>query len=141
MRHLKTLTLVLVLVAAACGGDDDAADNNTAGGDSAGSGNDPAIMSTSFDLGALPDNFPSERVPPSWTAGQATDLLGPFVINFETDMSFADVVDHYEGVLGPKTLLVGDPGEQLAQWTGDAVWVTSIFDGDPVTVGFASLEE
>lgn len=137
MRYLRALVLLLALLATACGGGDDA-DTTSGANDNSG---DPNELTTNFNLDDLPDDFDASLVPPSWTAGQATDLLGPFIVNFETDMAFTDVVAYYEGVLGPKTLMVGDPGEQLAQWTDDPDWVTSVFDGDPVLVGFASLEE
>ncbi|NND01447.1 MAG: hypothetical protein HKN91_01540 [Acidimicrobiia bacterium] len=142
MRNLRTVALVLALVAAACGGgDDDAGNNDDAGGSGAGGGNDPTIMSTDFDLSDLPDEFPDSYVPPSWTAGQATDLLGPEIVNFESDSAFDDIVDYYRGVFGEPNQLAGDPGEQLAQWFDDPTWVLSIFDGDPVLIGFAELEE
>lgn len=140
MRHLKAVALALILVAAACGGGDDDGAGGGGGGGDAGSGNDPSIMSTNFDVDALPANFPSELVPPSWTAGQATDLLGPFVVNFESDMEFTDAVAYYEAIFGPVSV-VGDPGEQLAQWTGDPTWIVSILDGDPVLIGFTDITE
>lgn len=143
MRHLRTLALILVLVATACGGDDDASNTTQSpGSDSAAtSGSDPNDLTAGFDLADLPDDFPAELVPPSWTAGQATDILGPFAVNFESDMGFADAVAYYDGIFGPSNLIVGDPGEQLAQWTNDAVWIASVLDGDPVLISFVNLTE
>ena len=137
MRRLRTVALVLVLVAAACGGGDDAYNSGGAGN---GNSSDPNELSSNFDLDALPDDFPAELVPPSWTAGQATDILGPFVVNFESDMAFADAVSYYDGIFG-SSQVVGDPGEQLAQWTDEPTWIASVLDGDPMLISFTSLAE
>ena len=149
MRQLRIVALLLVLVATACGGDD-AADTTVAseaGGGSGGSGSgndsdsdDPNALSADFDVSSLPDNFPSELVPPAWTAGQATDILGPFVVNFERDVPFAEAVEYYEAILGPAQVL-GDPGEQVAQWTSGPIWIVSVLDGDPVLIGFTDIAE
>lgn len=144
MRRLRTVALVLALVAAACGGggDDDGGNNDDdSGGSTAGGGNDPAIMSTGFDLSDLPDNFPAEYVPSSWTAGQATDLFGPFVVNFESDMTFDDAVDYLNGVFGDANQIVGEPGERLASWFDDPNWVASVLDEDPLLISFTELTE
>ena len=155
MRHLRTVALTVVLLVGACGGGSDADDNEAdrSGGDSGGTtttaesdsdsrtGSDPNLMSANFDLADLPDGFPAELVPPSWTAGQATDILGPYSVNFESDMEFEEVVAYYDGIFGPSNPIVGDPGEQLAQWTADPTWVASVFDGDPLLIGFVDITE
>ncbi len=141
MRHLRTIALVFVLLVTACGGGDDADTTAGASGNSSNNSGDPNELTTNFNLDDLPGDFDSQLVPPSWTTGQSTDILGPHAVNFETDMSFTDVVAYYEGVIGAPDSIVGDPGEELAGWFNDVDWVASVFDGDPVLVSFVKFEE
>ncbi|MCP3976139.1 MAG: hypothetical protein GY720_16785, partial [bacterium] len=147
MKHLKTLGLALAfaLVVTACGGGDDADATNGENGSSSNTtaqnnSGDPNELTANFNLDDLPGDFDSQLVPPSWTAGQSTDILGPHAVNFETDMSFTDVLAYYEGVIGAPDSIVGDPGEELAGWFNDVDWVASVFDGDPVLVSFVRFE-
>lgn len=151
VKRFVMVLMVAGLVATACGsGDDDdgggddsdvAVDDNDSGDDD-GSGFDEITgQGSDFDLSSLPDNFPSELVPPNWDTGQYSDITGYPTVTFESSMSFDDAIAHYDAVYGEGIVVGNDPGERLAQWTRNPPWIVSVFEGDPMMIGITELPE
>jgi hypothetical protein len=144
------LALTMLTIASCGGGDDDSGDGGDGleadGGGSDDDGDDGFSdeeitgQSSDFDLSSLPDDFPDELEPPDWETGRYTELTGFPTATFASGMSFDDTVAYYDDVHG-ESLVVGDAGERLAQWTTNPPWIISVFEGDPLTIGISKVPE
>ena len=139
-RRNTVLAVVLLFVLAGCSSGDD---------DSAGDGSQPATdeqtigdvgtiteMDPAFDTGSLPDGFPSELVPDSFTAGMYAELGSVRNVNFESSASFDDVVAEYTDKIGEEPIIT-EAEERLASWIVD-VWAVSVIDSTPTLIGVST---
>ena len=142
MRHQRTtytiLLSLLLLVGTACSSSDDSDEQAPAPSDTQGTGDVGTItdMDPNFDLGSLPDDFPDNLKPDSFTAGMYVELGDIRNTNFESSASFDEVVAEYTDKIGDDPILV-EGEERLASWVvGD--WVVSVIDTTPTTIGVAT---
>jgi len=140
MRPMRVIGIAMLLLLAACGGDgetDVGDESNTPRQTQSDTvvGGDPE-----FSLSDLPDDFPSELLPPDYLSGAYLDLGVP-TASFEVAMSFDEAVDRYNGLLGEGLVLGNDPGERLAQWTDSPPWIVSVLEGEPVIVGISKVPD
>jgi len=142
-RRSVTVGVILLLTPVGCSSGDDASGSDDATGseDSSGSEDfelagdqqdsaddeDITGMDPDFDPGSLPDDFPSELVPDSFTAGQYFELGGVRTANYESSSSFDDVVAEYNAKTGVEPIIVeGD--ERVATWTLDNDWAVNVLE-------------
>ncbi len=95
-------------------------------------------MDPGFGTADLPDDFPPQLLPSSFTAGMFTELGSVRSVAFESSSSFDDVVAEYTAKTGEEPIVVlGDV--RLASWTVDR-WAVSVFEGTPTLIGFTATE-
>ncbi|MDR9451168.1 MAG: hypothetical protein RI637_08125 [Acidimicrobiia bacterium] len=145
MRTWRSTTLVvaLLIVLSGCSSADDA-DSGSDGTQTASSertNGDPGIvteMDANFDIGTLPADFPDILVPDSFTAGMYAELGTLRNANFESSLSFDDVVAEYTDRIGDEPTIV-EGEERLASWIVD-IWVVSVIEGPPTIIGVGTAE-
>lgn len=94
-------------------------------------------MDPGFDVASLPDDFPSELVPSSFSAGMVTVLGETRTVSFETSTTFDDIMAEYTDKIGEAPVIV-EGEERLATWVGDE-WSVTIFDSSPTLIGVTAL--
>lgn len=95
-------------------------------------------LDPNFDTGSLPDDFPSELVPDSFTGGMYTEFGGVRGASFESASSFDDVVAEYTDKIGEEPTIV--EGElRLANWIVDT-WGVGVFEGPPTLIGVSRTD-
>ncbi len=146
MRLLQVAFAILAVVLVACGGESDASagENDTnapteqtqPSGDETSGGGAGTELDPNFDIGVIPDDFPAQLLPDSFTAGFYAELGGVRNANFESDKSFDELVAGYTEKIGePPTVVEGE--QRLASWVVDDVWIVSIFDENPTLIGIS----
>ena len=141
-RRTTVLALVLLLALTGCssGNDNSGSDGSQPASDEQTTGDVGTIteMDPSFDTDGLPDDFPSELVPDSFTAGMYAELGSVRNVNFESPSSFDDVVAEYTDKIGEEPTIV-EGEERLAQWIVD-VWAVSVIESTPTLIGVSTSE-
>ncbi len=71
----------------------------------------------------LPDDFPTELVPPGGKAVVSLDISGSKSVTFDVESSADDVIAYYSGVIGEPTVEMNDPDGALwsTQYGGSTV--------------------
>lgn len=93
-------------------------------------------MDPNFDAGSLPDDFPTDLMPNSFTGGMYVEVGGVRNVSFESTTSFDEVVAEYTGQLGEEPVIVQGE-ERLASWTV-GIWAVSVFEGPPTLIGVST---
>jgi hypothetical protein len=140
-RRSTALALVLLAVLTGCSGDANPdSDGTQPAGDEQTTGDVGTItdMDPNFDIGDLPDDYPSDLMPDSFDAGMYAELGTVRNVNFETSSSFDDVVAEYTNKIGEEPTLV-EGEERLAQWIVD-IWSVSVIESTPTLIGVSTSE-
>lgn len=139
-RRSTVLAVILLFALTGCSSEDGnpASDGSRLAGDeeTTGEGGAGTELDASFDADSLPDDFPSELVPDSFTAGMYAELGDIRNVNFESSASFEDVVAEYTVKIGEEPIIV-EGEERLAQWIVD-VWAVSVIDTTPTLIGVST---
>lgn len=138
-RRTTALTIAMLIAVAACssGGTDNGPPSPT-GDQTVGEAGTNTELDPDFDVSSLPDDFPTQLIPRALTAGMYVELGTVRNVNFESSDSFDDVVSQITAKLGDEPTLV-EGEERLASWTV-GIWLVSVIDTTPTTVGFATTE-
>ncbi|MEN8239242.1 MAG: hypothetical protein ABFR53_08590, partial [Actinomycetota bacterium] len=127
----RNTVLAVVLLVASSGFSPGDADGSPTPSDESMTGEVGTVtdMDPSFDVRSLPDGFPSELIPDSFTAGMYAELGSIRNVNFESPSSFDDVVGAYTDKIGEEPI-IAQGEERLAQWTVD-IWAVSVVESTP----------
>lgn len=139
-RKNKALAVALLIVLTGCssGGDGSGSDGSQPASDEETTG-DVGVgteMDPNFETGSLPDDFPSELVPDSFTGGMYTEFGGVRGATFESSSSFDDVVAEYTAKIGEEPTIV-EGEERLANWIV-GIWGVSVFEDTPTLIAVAT---
>ncbi|MCP3992375.1 MAG: hypothetical protein GY724_25110 [Actinomycetia bacterium] len=130
-KLINALAVVVMMVGVmSCGSD---AGGSGSADDSGGSDNGNEATNaadTGFDESQLPDNFPTELIPPAYSSGTYLDIDDLNSAAFESSTPINETIDHYTDLIGePKQTVEGDTGEKTAMWE-DGGWIVSVI-GSP----------
>jgi hypothetical protein len=141
-RRNTVLAVILLSAVTGCSSGDgnSASDTSLPAGDEQATGDVGTIteMDPSFDTDSLPDDFPSELLPDSFTAGMYAELGSVRNVNFESSASFEDVVAEYTDKIGEEPI-IAESEERLASWIVD-VWAVSVIDSTPTLIGVSTAD-
>ncbi|MDH3684176.1 MAG: hypothetical protein OEV40_30010 [Acidimicrobiia bacterium] len=136
-RRLAVALAAATLALISCGSSENgASESQEADAD----GTAPASES-GFDESVLPDDFPTNLIPPAYDTGAYLDVPGTQTASFESSRPVDESIDHYTDLLGEPTVAVeGDPGQKNVQWQ-DSDWIVSVI-GSPEEsiIGISKLE-
>lgn len=138
-RRNTALAVILLLALTGCSSGGDTSGNEgsqSATDEQTGDVGTVTEMDPNFDTGGLPDDFPTQLVPDSFSAGMYAELGSVRNINFESSSSFDDVVTEYTDKIGQEPIIT-EGEERLASWTVD-VWQVSVIDSTPTLIGVAT---
>jgi hypothetical protein len=137
-QRSTAVAAALLIVCAACSSGD-SGDGSPAPGDEQATGEvGTATMDPGFETDSLPDDFPSELIPDSYTAGMYAELGTVRNVNFESPAGFDDVVAEYSDKIGEEPI-IAQGEERLASWTVD-IWVVSVIESEPIVIGVSTSE-
>lgn len=163
-RNNTALAVVLLLALTGCSsGDDNSAspEETAASADGTGAGTDTNMdpssdssqpandqqatgdvgtftdLDPNFDIGSLPDDFPPELLPDSFTAGMYTEFGDARSATFESPSTFDDIIAEYTDKMGEQPVVV-EGEERLASWVTD-VWAVTVIDTTPTLIGVAAV--
>lgn len=125
---------MVILTGCSSGDAEDAADDSSAPSDDRVTGEVGTLteMEPRFDVSDLPDDFPSELIPESFTAGMSAQLGTIRDVNLESDSTFDAAVAEYTSKIGEEPIIV-EGEERLAQWLVD-VWAVTVIESRPTLI-------
>ncbi len=141
-KLISVLAVVMMMVVVSCGGDDGGSGSADDSGRSDNGNEASSAADNGFDESQLPDDFPTELIPPTYNSGTYLDLDDLNTASFGNATPIDETIDHYTDLIGePKQIVEGDTGEKTALWEVTGWVVSALGSPEESFIGIAAAEE